>query len=477
VSFTYPNILVLDYLKKTRRVSPEIEMKALEYINAGYQRLLNFEVAGGGFDWYGKPPANIILSGYGLLAMTDMSKVFDIDDRIIDRTRTFILSKQDKKDGSFDLDAGARTSFSWQGLSGKYVVTAYLTWSLLESGLKGKEVESSVMYLKEHLADAGDNGYAVALAANAMAAYNPKDAFTIDLLKKLDDSKKDDAERGSVYWASGGQSVTYATGDYANIETTALVATAMMKTGQFTNTVNKALTHLVKSKDARGTWGSTSATILSLKALVGGMSGAAQTDTVTIVAKVNGQERKIVVTPDQSDVMQLEDFKDVTKIGENTVDITVQGQSAMMYQLVGKYYVPWKDVPEEQKPLDIAVTYDRTRMRMDDVLTAHCRMAYKGTQPTFLIVMDLGVPPGFVPDAEDFIGLVEAKKIERYSMTSKQITIYLGAIQPGQVLEFDYELKAKFPLKAKTPQSVAYEYYTPTNRDVAEPVEIEVTDK
>ena len=47
-----------------------------------------------------------------------------------------------------------------------------------------------------------------------------------------------------------GQSLTYAHGDSVTVETTALAVLAMMKTGQFTNSVNKALTYLVKSKDA-----------------------------------------------------------------------------------------------------------------------------------------------------------------------------------------------------------------------------------
>ena len=43
-STTYPNILVLDYLKTTDQVSPEVQFKAEEYINLGYQRLTTFEV-------------------------------------------------------------------------------------------------------------------------------------------------------------------------------------------------------------------------------------------------------------------------------------------------------------------------------------------------------------------------------------------------------------------------------------------------
>ena len=52
-STTYPNVLVLDYMKRTGRLTPEIEIRARKFINAGYQRLLTFEVPGGGFEWFG----------------------------------------------------------------------------------------------------------------------------------------------------------------------------------------------------------------------------------------------------------------------------------------------------------------------------------------------------------------------------------------------------------------------------------------
>ena len=54
---TFPNVLVLNYLKQTKQNSPEIQLKAENYISLGYQRLLTFEVTGGGFSLYGRPPA------------------------------------------------------------------------------------------------------------------------------------------------------------------------------------------------------------------------------------------------------------------------------------------------------------------------------------------------------------------------------------------------------------------------------------
>src|SRR4029079_15762063 len=77
-SSTYPNVLALDYMKRMKKLTPEVHAKAEGYIANGYQRLLTFEVPGGGFSWFGNPPANKILTSYGLMQFSDMSKVYDV---------------------------------------------------------------------------------------------------------------------------------------------------------------------------------------------------------------------------------------------------------------------------------------------------------------------------------------------------------------------------------------------------------------
>ena len=73
-SSTYPNVLALDYMKRTKKLTPEVHAKAEGFIANGYQRLLTFEVPGGGFSWFGQAPANKILTAYGLMEFSDMSQ-------------------------------------------------------------------------------------------------------------------------------------------------------------------------------------------------------------------------------------------------------------------------------------------------------------------------------------------------------------------------------------------------------------------
>jgi hypothetical protein len=86
-----------------------------------------------------------------------------------------------------------------------------------------------------------------------------------------------------------------------------------------------------------------------------------------------------------------------------------------------------------------------------------------------MIVIDLGIPPGFTPRYEDFDALVKAGTISKYNPTSRQIIVYLEKLTAGQKLQFSYHLKARFPLRAQTPVTTAYEYYNPDHRAQAPP--------
>src|SRR5205085_3235043 len=85
-------------------------------------------------------------------------------------------------------------------------------------------------------------------------------------------------------------------------------------------------------------------------------------------------------------------------------------------------------------------------------------------------LIDLGLPPGFGVETADLDALVQAGQsaapgspatIERYELTGRQILVYVRHLQGGQPLHFSYRLRARFPLKAQTPASQAYDYYNP----------------
>src|SRR5260370_33439531 len=140
-STAYPNILVVDYIKKARVASSsDTLMKAEQYLNVGYQKLLTFERPGGCFDWWGNGEPLVWLSAYGLHEFNDMAKVYPIDRGVIDRTQAWLL-RQQAPDGTWSK-IGATHSESIERMGDpKLLLTSYVAWSLLDSGLRSPQLK------------------------------------------------------------------------------------------------------------------------------------------------------------------------------------------------------------------------------------------------------------------------------------------------------------------------------------------------
>jgi hypothetical protein len=470
---------VLDYLKSTNQSTPELEMKAEEYINLGYQRLVVFEVDGGGFSLYGDPPARLFLSAYGLMEISDMAEVYPVDEAMIERTVRWLV-KQQANDGSW-------SSEDYRVTGQQLATTAYVTWALAESGVADEAaVAKGITYLKEHYPEAKD-GYVLALMANAMVAWDPNDGFTKKMLDDLVSQAIEDD--GAVYWQSGVESFMGAKSQMGSIETTAMAAYALLKADAHPDVANKALTYLVRNKDSFGTWSTTQATILSLKALIESAKAGEPTENVTVRVSLNGEQAEpIQITPENFDVVQLVTFSDKAVEGDpstgsgqrNTVRIEVEGKGNLMYQVTARYYVPWELVPpEEREAMTIDVRYDRTDIQVDDTVRVDvtAKLNIEGTAK--MVVLDLGIPPGFEVQAEDLSARVQqdlqkgeeypGATVKRFDLTGRQIIVYLENLSYGEPISFHYGLWAKYPLRVKTPASTAYDYYNPEQVGVAQP--------
>lgn len=475
-STTYPNVMVLSYMKKTKIIKPELQMKAEGFINLGYQRLLSFEVPGGGFEWFGNPPANKVLTAYGLMEFSDMSKVYNIDESVITRTQEWLASQQEK-DGSWKPVEHWMETLSGDEFSRSTELnTAYIAWALADTGCKGEATKKAIAYLKSNLKNIND-AYSLALAVNALVSAKSDDPDAKDLLRRLDGLKVEDAKTGTVHWEPKGKTAVNGGGRSAQIETTSLILYAMTKAGLFPATVNKGLAWISQQKDAFGTFESTQATVLSMKALLAAEEGKAADVRGDVIVTMKDRQETVKITPEDSDVLRLLDFKDRTATGKNAVDIQSPPDLGLMYQVVGIYYAPWDRVkkPEEKPLLSLDLKYDRSQLKTNDLLTATVTASYLGERATDMVILDLGIPPGFslIPDALD--QLKQDNKIEKYTATGRQITVYVRRMEARKPLTFSYQLKAKFPVKALSPKSTAYEYYNPAQKVEVKPAPIEVT--
>jgi hypothetical protein len=465
---TYPNVLVLNYLNSTKTAAPETQMKAESLVSTGYQRLLTFEADGGGFSLMGHGQGQLFLSAYGLLQLTDMAKVYPVDKAVMDRTAKWLFAQQ-AQDGSW-------ASGDYRAGKGAPGMTSFVVWALADSGrAQDTNVQRALSYIRANVANEKD-AYTLALAANALAAADAKDPMTAQVLDQLASLVVRD-DKGA-HW--GGENTMM--GGYGNtgaVESTALAIHALIRGGRNLPLANEAMSFIVQSKDSWGTWSSTQATIWSLKALMlAASAGDVRDAKATVHVSLNGgTPQSFQFTPENADVVRVVTFDDV-KVGENRVSLDLSGQGSLMYQVTAIYYLPWSVAPPEPEPvglMSVDVAYDRTTLAVDDVVNVSVRA--KLTRPGIakMVLLDLGIPPGFTVQADDLGALVEKNVIGRYELTGRQIIVYVENFSSEQTLAFTYRLKARFPLRAKTQPGSSYDYYNPEQRAVVPPTQLTVS--
>jgi uncharacterized protein YfaS (alpha-2-macroglobulin family) len=500
-SSTYPNVLALDYMKRTKKLTPEVHAKAEGYIANGYQRLLTFEVPGGGFSWFGNPPANKILTSYGLMEFSDMSKVYEVDGKLIMRTQQW-LAIQQRADGSWKPD----TSFINEGATNRYNsdalrITAYIAWSLENTGYQGPAVEKAKRFIETHMNGKAD-AYTLGVVANFAADYGTTDhskdrEFTHQAMQLLLDAH---TEKDEQAWWSADETGVYATGVGASVETTGLAVQALLKWGEGPGTARKAMNYIASKKDASGAWGTTQATIMALRALLLATEKASADVRGTLEILLDGKVgQKLTLTPENNDLLHQFVFKDVEaedigsrtastsdeskRIAEprhpSTIEVRFEGKGGLAYQIVGSYFIPWDEKPANEA-LSINVAYDRTHLSQDDIAAAAVTIKNNLPKNANMVMVDLGIPPGFDLMSEDLQDYVEKSssqktgRLEKFSLTATQAILYFNSIAPQQTVTLHFRLRAKYPIRVRTFQSRVYEYYDPDVSSFARPVQLEV---
>ena len=476
-SATYPNVLALDYMKRTKKLTPEVHAKAEGFVATGYQRLLTFEVAGGGFSWFGNAPANKILTAYGLMEFHDMAKVYDVDPQVIARTSDWLV-RQQQPDGSWKPD----TQFINEGATNRFNadlvrITAYVAWALESADSKGPAIEKARQFVEKHL-DGKMDAYTLAVVAN-FALENGKDSElahrALELLWGAATEKSDFA------WWSADETGVYATGDSAAVETTGLALQAFLQAGGYNDLVRKSLAWLSSKKNGEGNWGTTQGTIMALRALLRASEQSGSDARGTAEVLLDG--KKVVtleIGRENNDLFHQFVLPQTSADRDNEIEIRFSGKGGLAYQIAGRYFVPWQQVTSHE-PLAIEVKYDHTRLAQDEIVTGTAKIRNNLDKTAKMVMVDLGIPPGFELLSEDLQQMVEktasakSGRLEKFNMTATQAILYFDSIAPRDSFEVRYRLRAKYPIHAEGFASRVYQYYDPNVNATAKPVQFEVS--
>ncbi|MGC9455728.1 MAG: hypothetical protein ACP5HU_12845, partial [Phycisphaerae bacterium] len=463
-SATYPNVMALAYMRTNDLDNPEVRAKATRYVQMGYQRLLSFEVADGGFSLFGQAPARLTLTAYGMAQFTDMAKVYPVDPGLLERVSDWLAEQQDS-DGSW---SGALPMSHYPVVRDRHIApTAYVTWALGSYDSSNPAAVRGARYVASHIDEVRDP-HTLAICVLALLSVDGQSAEAIAAARRLAEMGVR-GKTGEWVWTSSGTSMTFGSGRYADVETTALAAMALFRAGVETRQAHGALNWLVSNRSPRGGWGTTQSTVLALKALLAGAGSPQRRSEPAVLSVVlddapegAGRLGQVEIRPEQSDVVHTLPLGRLDAAGAYRLRLSPDRAEGIGYQIVINYRTLRPPArPKADGSLTITADYDRTRLEVGGTVRVHVEIANNGGTAVVMPLADVGTPPGFAVRPAGLDKAVADGRIERYSITARGVILYLDNLQPGQRVEIDYEMVARMPLRAVSAPTRVYAYYDP----------------
>ncbi len=440
-STTYPNVMVLHYLRESKSHDIQAMATAETYVSLGYQRLLTFEVRGGGFSLWGNAPADFGLTALGLAEFEDISQVQQIDPNLLQRTADWLAAH-------WGSATPLQRSFALYQLTRTEHKELAADW-IIARGSRMHALSNFELALLSNAAECTHHPLAPALVAE-LAAHAQRDISG----RHWDCNMP--ASLGNVDEWMGSSAV----------EVTALALQALAKADNHAQLVRDAMDYLMAARSPDGGWSDTQATVQALRTILGVNFMAANG---TVQLWVNGYKLDDVTLNGDGTVKSL-DLHPYLRKGENTVVLHAANGVTPACQLVAGYYAPWQyKTSRARNP--ISVSYDKTTLHTNDVVTATVRVT--PSHPIKMAMIDLAVPPGFSPFLEDLDALKRYGAIARYDDTGVQLILYLRRLSTHPVT-FHYRLRALYPVSATVRPSCVYPYYHPQQVERSQPGRLSV---
>lgn len=450
-SSTYPNIFVLKYLKESGKSNPEIEKKAMQYIQDGYHRLIGFETKENGFEWFGKAPAHEALTAYGLLEFTDMKDFVEVDKKMLERTKEFLLKRRDGN-GGFQIKSGGYDQFA--SVPGK-ISNIYIVYALTQAGI-GNEI---LPEYKAAVSKAIESKDAYQLAMMAIAASNMKDAANYAKLMAL----LGDSFASKDLFAE--TSVVNSRDLSLKIESMSLYVLALARE-QKPDFARMAtlLSKIVSSKTNYG-YGSTQATVLALNAIV--------TYSKLINVSANGSQPIFTLNKKEIKLGDSTAYY-ILKQGDNifTSKYPAGAQAApYSFQVSYQTYTP----PNSAKAaLQISTTMSNATSKVGETVRMTINVSNKQDILQPMAIAKIGIPAGLSLQTWQLKSLTDKQQVAYYELFDNYLVLYWMGFSPNETKTIGLDLKAEVPGTYKAKASNTYLYYTPEYKQWHEGLTVEV---
>ncbi|HLF85335.1 MAG TPA: MG2 domain-containing protein [Blastocatellia bacterium] len=495
ISSAHPSLLLLRYFKSKEDQSSALAKKARRYVEAAYERLLNYRDSDGGFTYWGRGEGDPALTAYALRFLTDARELAAVDEDIIREAHEWLIKHQNA-DGSwptrFTTDAdrlptALRTSFIARALASTSktdVHQATATASALRRALNLLRLRINEI----------DEPYLIASYALAAMSAGEKEgaARAIEKLRLLTHD-----EGSASYWKLETNTPFYGWGIAGRIEATALAVQALAssdvggvpssQTGSSSSRpagelVNRGLLFLLRQKDRHGVWCSTQATVNvldSLMTVLGKREPAGPNTNSPAEIFVNDKRAASISMPPANRLSEpiLTDISQFLSAGSNRIQVRrAAGATQASAQVVESHYEGWPEIADPAKrdsasagSLRLRVSFDKTEAKIGDEINCTVQAERVGFRGYGMLLGEIGLPPGADVDRASLDRAVKEAGwgVDQYDVLPDRLIVYLWPQAGGT--RFQFKFRPRFGLAAQTAPSLVYDYYNPEARAVVAP--------
>ncbi|KFW65654.1 Alpha-2-macroglobulin-like 1, partial [Pygoscelis adeliae] len=482
-----PIVYVLQYLEKTRQLTPEIKERATGFLRngntnvlscfPGYQIQLQYQHPDGSYSEFGTKDeyGNTWLTAFVVKCFVQAKPYIFLDNRTIQAALTWLEFHQ-LPNGCFRNVGQLFHTAMKGGVDGEVPLAAYITAAYLEAG----EMPESTVVRKALGCIAPSLPNAASTYTQALLAYTfalAKDSQrTQKLLDMLD--RKAIRAGGQIHWSQTSSKPRPSTSPWSqplsvDVELTAYVLMALLSkpnvTGSDLTTASCIVAWLTRQQNAYGGFASTQDTVVALQALA---KYAALTYSTKGVAEVRvrsqrGFGRKFQVSYQNRLLVQEAALTEVP--GKFLVQ--AHGSCCVFTRMVLRYNTP---SPQVSASFALQVKTEPVNCTEDDTrsVTVYVNVRYTGKRSTSnMVIVEVSLLSGFVlaPGSGMSVRSLEQDGgVARTEKTQGGVAIYLDKLSHKSetyVLHLEREIGVT---NLKPGHVRVYDYYHPEEQALAD---------
>ncbi|OQR78344.1 CD109 antigen-like [Tropilaelaps mercedesae] len=434
-----PNVVVLDYLNASKRLTPYLESQARRNIEHGYQKQLTYKHDDGSFSAFGNTDksGSTWLTAFVVKSFAHAMEYISVDENVL-KNATKWLMQQHLQDGSF-REPGQVVYKPMQSAAGSGAALAsYVLIALSEARERNNypdQIRQTEEYLLRELRTTGDP-YVTALITYALhISNNPNRDQAYSRLASL--ATRDDQH---IYWKD--PSVTHNITDYElhqtdlffkrhfkDIEMTAYALLTLVNRGDNSQAI-PVMQWLINQQNSNGGFTSTQDTVIAIEAL-SRIAATVASPTISIDVTVKfgevGGSRTLRIESRNALTLQKLELPSELK----WVEIEATGFGTAIIQVSWEFNLI---VSSEEPAFYLNPLLDKTSTESYMQLSVCTHYRGEGNASN-MAVMEVGLPSGYVFDYDTLSSIHrtnDVRRVESYDGDTN-VVIYFDRVTKNEL--------------------------------------------